>query len=350
MRYLLRLFNLTPTADDDLNPSDRQTDARAARRHDFSSRRGFIASFKQWWVAALAILILPAIAGAVDLGDSLLRDYPVSLTLPKKRVEISLDYARIDDSLFSDKTRPANAHYLNSGPEETNGGRILLNYGLFDRTTLQTGFLYRNLDYGPDDLEVASFDISVKQNLSDRMFGWFPFIAMDAGLRTNYTDDLAYHDKIDDKTLFIRLTGGEIFGNLFPNAYLEYGFTDIDATADGDAGPSGLSLGLDRTESYLEAGLCVLWKFPYDALIRAEYSYLRMLRDEGLGGPAGNHILRADFNYFVTQRLILNASGVYYHRELNGVIPFLFNENTEGGFDRKAFEVYLGFTLLFEGD
>ncbi len=305
---------------------------------------------RRWWIIALALLMCPAIGSSVDLGDSVLRDYPVALTLPKKRVEISLDYARIDDAFFSDRARPADAHYLNTGPEETNGARVLLNYGLFDRTTLQTGFFYRDLDFGPDDMAVASFDISVKQTLSDRMFGWFPFIAMDAGLRTNYTDDLAYHDKIDDKTLFIRLTGGEIFGNLFPNAYLEYGFTDIDATAGGGGGPAGLSLGLDRTESYLEAGLCFLWKFPYDALIRAEYSYLRMLRDDGLGGPTANHIARVDFNYFVTRRFILNTGGVYYHRELNGVIPFLFNENTESGFDRKAFEVYLGFTLLFEGD
>jgi hypothetical protein len=150
--------------------------------------------------------------------------------------------------------------------------------------------------------------------------------------------------------VYIRLTGGEIFGNLFPNAYLEYGLTDIDATPNDDAGIPGLTLGLDRTESYLEAGLCVLWKFPYTALLRTEYSYLRMIREDGLGGPASNHIFRADFNYFLTQRFILNASGVYYHRELNGVIPFLFNENTEGGFDRKAVELYLGFTLLFEGD
>jgi hypothetical protein len=316
-------------------------------RHPFAE---IISAIKHWPVILLALLMWPVTGSPVDLGDSVLRDYPTSLTLPRKRVEISLDYAWIGESLFSDRTRPAIAHYLNSGPEETHGARALLNYGLFDRTTLQTGFFYRNLEYDPEDVGVVSFDVSVKQNLSDRMFGWFPFVTLDAGFRTDYTDDLTFHDKIDDKTVYIRLTGGEIFGNLFPNAYLEYGLTDIDATPNDDAGIPGLSLGLDRTESYLEAGICVLWKFPYKALIRTEYSYLRMIRGDGLGGPASNHIVRADFNYFLTQRFILNASGVYYHRELNGVIPFLFNENTEGGFDRKAVELYLGFTLLFEGD
>lgn len=348
MRHFPRLLSQTITPYNDSNRSGR--DAAGGCRQSLLPRRIPFSTIRKWCAIAFAMLLWPSIAGAVDLGDSILRDYPVSLTLPKKRVEISLDYARIDNSLFSDKARPANAHYLNSGPEETNGGRVLLNYGLFDRTTLQTGFFYRSLDYEAEDMDVASFDISVKQNLSDRMFGWFPFVTLDAGLRTDYTDDLAYHDKIDDKTLFLRLTGGEIFGNLFPNAYLEYGFTDIDATANGDADPSGLSLGLDRTESYLEAGLCVLWKFPYSAIARMEYSYLRMLRGDGLGGPASNHIFRADLNYFVTRRFILNAGGVYYHRELNGVVPFLFNNNTEGGFNRKAFEIFVGFTLLFEGD
>lgn len=300
-------------------------------------------------VAVLALCAPPPIC-AVDLGDSVLRDYPVSLPLHQKRVELSIDYARIDDSLMSDKTQPANASYLNSGPERSDMAKVLLNYGLFDLTTLQTGFHYQRLNYKLSDIDLKSFDISVKQTVSDNMFGWLPFIAFDAGLKTNFADDLTYHEKIDDKTLFIRLTAGEIFGNLFPNAYIEYGYTDIDAVADADAGtPPGSGMGLDRTESYMEAGLCVLWKFPYTALIRAEYSYLRMIRDDGMGGPESNHIARANFNYFLTEGLIINVGWTYYHRELNGVVPLLFNENTADEFDRKAVETYVGFTLLFEG-
>lgn len=297
------------------------------------------------------------ITWAQDLGGSVLRDYPSALTIPKGRFEVSLDYLTAD-APNDDSQTATDALY---------GLRLLANYGLGRRTTLMSAVTHQNIDLGSDNLTVFSADLSLKRNLILRRRG-LPKLAIDAGIRTdraidegafsvatstdnNQTGSASIYD-LKDTTYYARLTAGQIWGPFFPHLFLEYGQNDIDAKADIYANEviSDASLDLGRSETYLKTGLSLLLKFPYTALLHLEYDYLRLFRDQKLTIIDDNHFLKADFNTYLTPSLIINVGGQYAFHQLNGRIPFLYQETNQDTFDRKYSCLQFGITFLFGGN
>jgi hypothetical protein len=361
------------------------------------------------------VLCCTSPASPTDLGDSVLRNYPSALTLPKKRLEISLGYLRIDDTIdifdfresaFSSGSKASRFGALG----DMTGFELLVNYGLFDKTTLQSAFASRDIDYGFSSLDVGSYNFSVKQNINNKAHDMFPFLALDAGIRGNTADDQIARDEdeinaiidrfftkdIDvrinssyvwfdketengsvsygvpkigksipqistedaaDLTAYFRATTGRIWGRFFPNFYVEYGHTKISSKIDttlteyipdeltGDI--PELPIDLDRDENYLKPGISLLIKFPFWALVHLEYSYMKLFRDSHLDFIDYNHIFEADVNFFIRKWLVLNIGGVFYERQLNGIIPFLYNEYTQTTFDHQYGRAQIGLTFIF---
>lgn len=368
----------------------------------------------QQMVIGLSVLFFSFSTFANDMGDSIIRDYPVSLTLPKNRLELSIDYLRIDDAtdifdIPDEIIDDVSTTYHSDTLSDMSGFRTFVNYGLFDKTTIQTSFTYRDMDYGIAKMKVKTFDISWKQNIIDTHDMVEPFLSIDFGFRYDYASDQSFSDKTDintvlkrivkgvtldihsdkiwfikdtngtktyspipkegnplpiitnehmnDYTPYVRLTIGKILGTIFPNLFVEYGQTHISSSVDfslKDRVPDDVKdrfpempIDLDRYEDYVKGGVCVLWKYPYSLMGRIEYQYLKMFRDSGLDEADDNHIVKADMNWFITPRLIFNIGAEYYHCQFNGIIPFLYNEYTQTTFDHHYGRFQIGVSYLF---
>lgn len=363
----------------------------------------------------MLILVSPVFAG--DLGGSLLRDYPVALTLPHLRLEFTADYLLMNDTVdifdvresrISEVAKPYRAATLG----DMQGFRAMLNYGLLERTTLHSLYQYRDLDFGLDSAKVHTAEFSVKQSLQNENESAFPLLAIDAGVRFNGSEDQVFDtdgeinaliDRLDpanrvdvrvdpamvwfdrrvngnsyslgvsrmgrpnpqistadtyDVTPYLRLTGGRIYGWFFPNVYLEYGHSFIESKVDTTldqyipaslhASLPALPLDLSREEDYVKAGVNLLIKLPYRALLRFDYTYYRFFRGDDLDYMDYNHTFQADLNLYLRKWIILNVGGTYYDRQLNGIIPFLYNEQTQTTFDHAYGVVHAGLTFLFD--
>jgi hypothetical protein len=294
---------------------------------------------------------------AQDLGGSVLRDYPSALTVPKGRFEISLDYLTAD--------LPENESQIGTG--DLPGFRLLANYGLLHHTTIMSAFTYQTLKLGIDELKIFSADLSLKRNLISWQRGWIPKLSINAGIRTNMAldedrilvdvnpgnDDTTHVSIYDlkDNTAYARFTAGQIVGRLFPHLFLEYGHSNIYAKADFATKevPPGFSHDLGRNEDYLKTGISFLIKFPYKSLLHLEYDYLKIFRDQELDEVDDNHILKADINYYLTPSMALNLGWQYNFHQLNGQIPFLYQEFNQENFDQKYNCLKFGLTFLFGG-
>ena len=290
------------------------------------------------------------------------------------------------------------------------GCQVQLNYGLLDKTTLQAGFIYRDLDYGFDTLEIQSYDIAFKQSLIAQTDNWIPFMAIDAGVRFNNAADLIHDEdneinsiiskfslpgirvrtdnsyvwfdrisngtttsygvlkngrpglkftikNMSDITPFIRLTAGKRYGIFRPNLFLEYGYTSIESKLDSNVKaylPEEISnrvprlpIDLSRHENFLKAGFGFTANFPLKTTAMLEYNYIKLFRDNDLDYVDYNHVLKAEINYAVNARLFFNIGGMYYYRQFNGIMPFLYNDYSQTSFDHRYGRAHIGFTLLF---
>lgn len=286
---------------------------------------------------------------ADDLGGSVLRDYPSALTLPKGRGEIGVDY-------LMDR----------AGDEagDLRGARLFANYGLERRTAIISSFGFRDLAFDSDNLGIVSADLSLRRNLIQRRYGWIPKVACDVGLRADFVSGggtlpvgidsdggRISIEELQDATIYLRATAGQIYGSFFPNLFVEYGHSEITGAAEVTASGSSAAFreDMDRGEDYLKVGASILIKFPYKALLHLEYDYLTIFRGDHLDAVDDNHLLKADLNYYLTPSLSLNLGGQYAYHHFNGEIPLLYQDATRSIFEEDYSYFKVGLTYLFGG-
>jgi hypothetical protein len=344
-------------------------------------------------------------------------NYPTALPLLKGKIEVGLDYQRINETIDILDVRENDYAKLNSADRATTPGdlwgvRLMLNYGLFDRTTLISSFQYRHQDYGFDAMGIKTVDLAVKQGLLDGRDRWFPGLALDAGIRFNWAAATLYNDQkeinaivqrmspgtnvkiridqnfvwfdqefddgrislgtrrqgrpdpqvsigdLKDFSSYMRLTGGKIWGHFFPNLFIEYGHTEISSNVDTtlteyipedfhDDLPR-FPIELSRSENYIKSGMGLSIKLPFKTLFQLEYDYLKLYRDDNLGYMDDNNIIKADISYFVSPALVLHLGGIYFERQLNGEVPFLYNKYTQTTFDHPYGYANIGLIYYFK--
>ncbi len=353
-----------------------------------------------------------------EKNEIVLKDYALAMTLPKNKLELSLDYLSINDTLdifdVRDSEFSDNSSIDSAGLGDLQGIRLWLNYGLFPKTMLAAGVAYKDIDYASTSLSITSLDLSLRQMLIDSEYPLLPFaITMDLGVHADIGKDLIFTsdtdinrmiDRLTDQNVsveindqyvwihrktenseismgvpregkpdptvtieemqnispFIRLTAGKMFKNIFPNVFLEYGHTFIASRIDSSllayfpeamkASIPELPIDLDREENYLKIGANLLAKLPLNFMVHLEYNYLKLFRDSNLDYIDYNQIVNADLFYRLTDRITLNVGGSFYERQLNGILPFLYNEYTQTTFDHQYGVVRFGMTVLFGGD
>lgn len=365
-------------------------------------------SVQIWWLAFLLLVavFLPRLARAEQAGYQL--DFSRASVLPVGEVEWTALHLRMDDhiDLFDVREREVSAQTARtfSGLGDQKGARLLANWGLFPATQLHGEYSWRNLDNGLLKMDIHSYELSVRQLLRPARAAR-PAWSVDVGARLNRTGDqtirsvseidtfvkrinrnysvsqspthliigngsgTAFFPKannpglqvsvedLSDLTPFVRGSCGWTLGSWEPTVFAEWGRSWIDARIDSNINSivgnllttpaANFPLVLDRTETYLKGGFNLYGPGPFGTQGNLRYEYLRLDRSAGLDAVKENHILKADLILPLTPRWALNLGATYYRRQLNGVIPFLYNRYTQTSYDHDYGTAHLGVVVKF---
>lgn len=366
-----------------------------------------------WSVPVAFVILLSAWYSPVFAAHPfLLRDHPgINLASPGQW-EISLEYLLMNNAadIFgfrNEEIKTVDPNLRSATLGDLHGGRLLVNYGLFSRTTLHGEYTYRDVDLNVADFQVHSLEFSLRQGVAGYGAKGWPRVALDAGVRMNIGEDIDFDsvnrinsvlrlvnpnfsvsdagdslvfsdgtnllpvskagrdplaasiEDMEDLTWFVRLTIGEPFGPVLPNLFAEFGHTEVDSRVNSNVSQyipgtlvpavDDLPLKLDRSENYWKVGGSLHFNLPFDLQGYFEYHYLRMDRNDSLDFIDYNHVFRGNLAYFLTDHLAINLGATYYSRQFNGVIPFLYNEYTQTGFDHDYGVLHVGLSGVFGG-
>jgi len=350
-----------------------------------------------WW---------PAAAWAEGAFGPILRDYPVPCFLAPHQLELSVDYLVMNESvdifdLRNEELDSVSADLRSTSLGDLEGGRVLVNFGLFATTNLHAEYARRDIEMGVAEFEIDTAELSLRQGVPLPWTAHGLALAFEGGARANRADDLRftrvrdidrYVSRIDpdvtvtetashviittgdgtvfspkagkpplnieleemgDRTLFLRLLLGAQVGRFTPSAFFEYGHTHIDTRIDSNVAAfiggsvagevaGRFPLDLDRSEDYWKGGAQLSWSVLDEVTLQLAYEYLRLHRESGLDAADDNHIVKADLTWMFIPHMGLNLGGVYYRRQLNGVIPFLYNQFSKTTFDHEYGVLSLG--------
>lgn len=146
-------------------------------------------------------------------------------TLPQKHIELGINYLVINDTIdvfdFRDQEiKNISATYKSIALNDMTGCHLFLNYGLFDKTTLQAAYTYRNLDYILRSMDLNTLSFSIRQLIYPDHHTRTPGISIDAGIRVDFAYDLIGSDETEINTLIGRFPSNKITvkyddGNLY---------------------------------------------------------------------------------------------------------------------------------------
>lgn len=354
----------------------------------------------------LGAMVVPVSAAAS--GPDYALDFGRARVLPVGAAEVSAFHLRMDDhiDLFDFREREVSAQTARafSGLGDLKGARLLANWGVLPATQLHGEYSWRNLDNGLLRMDIDSYELSARQLLHPQAPGR-PAVLLDFGGRVNRAGDsvirsvaeidlfvkrinrnysvsetpshlvlgtgsaTAFFPKANtpalqvsvedmvDMTPFVRATCGVSLGAWEPALFIELGRSWIDSSIDSNlntiVGTSFSSvaadfpLKLDREENYAKAGFNLYGPGPFGTQGNLRYEYLRLDRPSGLDAVNYNHILKADLVMPLTPRWALNLGATYYRRQLNGVIPFLYNRYTQTSYDHDYGTAHLGVVASF---
>lgn len=361
-----------------------------------------------WWMVLVCLvgISLPRPVQAGNPGYFL--DFSRASVLPVGVVELTALHLRMDDhiDLFDVREREISTQTAQtfSGLGDLRGARLLANWGLLPATQLHGEYSWRNLDNGLLQMDIDSYELSLRQLLRQGAAGSSSW-AIDFGARLNRAGDqtirsvpdidtfvkrinrnysvsqspthliigngnaTAFFPKastpqlqvavedLSDLTPFVRGSCGWVLGAWEPTVFVELGRSWIDARIDSNinsivgsllATPAAnFPLVLDRTETYGKVGFNLYGPGPFGSQGNLRYEYLRIDRSPDLDAVKENHILKADLILPLTPRWALNLGASYYRRQLNGVIPFLYNRYTQTSYDHDYGTAHLGVVAKF---
>ena len=347
---------------------------------------------KPLFIVLFLILFTISYGEELPLYASIVKNYPSSMVIPKWSGRIGINFGKVNDTIdvfnFREEEIGAEGDTLGIGDYDHYG--IYANLGISYDSMLSGTYLHRFIKYGHGTVSIHSYDVFFRKSFNS-VFSidlGFKGNIMDSKKITNVDDINFYIRKhnpnakieIDeennliwfvkqegdeekraavyksedpyvsiynsyDNTKYIRFSVGKAYYNFYPNVFIEYGKTKIHGKIDTnlknyvprgyeDTLPS-LPVNLNRNEQYLKIGANTFIRTPFNTLTFLEYYYITIDRDSGLGYEHSNHVFRAEVNYFATRHFVLFVGGIYLHRQLNGIIPFLYNKYTQTTFDHK---------------
>lgn len=278
--------------------------------------------------------------------------------------DLALRYSPLDDLMLSLKYTNEEIQYASTWLKNTRLDlyaryHILQNSSAFFNSglSIDVGYVSNTLD----DLKVNDVN-SVKDILERKIeTGTFDIPASNA---LRYTDVnnvtsvffnpfVKLHDT-EDKSYYLRLLTGFHTKSTYTDFYTGIKTTTISNAVSASqsimltAAGEGYTFPLryDRDEKTLFLGVNhTIDVNPW--IYELNYEYRHFLRDDGLDYINSNHIINAFLSYGVTKNFLMHGGVKIMYRQLNGEIPYLYNEETQTSYDHKYGYASFGITYNF---
>lgn len=165
-----------------------------------------------------------------------------------------------------------------------------------------------------------------------------------------------------DSSFFLKWGAGKQFKYIHVSLFAEIGYTTIEGRLDNNLDLYGLDdsisqirqlkKSLDRDETYKKTGINLYHKSNLGFVANMAYYYLSVDRESNLDYVDYNHVVEAIISIdlgsnvagmdLAISNLALNIGGEYYYRQFAGVVPFLYNEQSQTAFDHDYGVVTIG--------
>lgn len=347
--------------------------------------------------------IEPATAGEITF----FRDFATSEVPDPGSVELSADYLRMNDAidLFDFRERETDAAASSPALGDLQGGKLMVNMGLYPKTGLHLSYSRIDLEAGPVKFPIDSFDLYLRRQLLSQKRGGLFQGSLDIGGRYDRAADRtmsrasdidSFIKRIDpqlsiretgtnviisngefliqapkegrpplevsledlqDYTVYARLTLGHLFDSGSIHFFSEVGRSEIDSRVDSTLDafvPASLRgnaevfpIDLDRHEYFWKGGSNLQYRLPFGVVGNLRYEYLRMDREDDLDYVDYNHVVKGDLIWPINEALALDLGATYLRRQFNGVVPFMYNRLTQSTFDHNYGFVHMGLIYRF---
>ena len=342
--------------------------------------------------SVLALLAFSALLMAQEnsFNRALLLNHPSSLTLQKNEVELTLEYGVVNNTIdvFNIKSQEVSKERTESSFGDYDHFKVYFNVGLTDNDMLMANFIARKINFGSSSIYARHYELGYRHSFS-------PNLSLDISANLNEADDIRLTSvedlnstvhKMDprlsideitplyiwffktgddslkigvpyegtpfasltdmhDMTASARLTYGLNSTNFQPNLFLGTGYTYASAIAttnlfdkastDIQSKLPELPIDLSHKELFVTAGINTFVHLPWNFGAYAEYNYQYFFRGEEFTNANYNQTLVLELNYTLKKHLVAAVSGILFTQQLNGVIPFLYNEQTQNSFNHK---------------
>ena len=212
-----------------------------------------------------------------------------------------------------------------------------LGYGAKEYLTLYYKIKAQNIRYGQnahykqDTLKNRQQELYARINFYDSPQYSFDDLSLDVGYIHNSADDFATLKDLTDNSYYLRLLWGSKLKSSLFNFY-----TGVKYTSKKKSNEKAFSLGATHTVEFSHY------------ILDTRYEYIRIIaRKEGLGKNKSNHLLDMNLARSINDSWLIFIGTSLMTNQFNGLIPSLYNAQTEASFDKTYHYLKLGFVYNF---
>jgi hypothetical protein len=263
-----------------------------------------------------------------------------AFVLPTDSMTLRISYNRANDAVdplnFND-TAEVGSPYSALG--DSSGIDLLVGYGLHQFFSLYYNFEALNIHYAGGLVENRQHDLYTRINFYDTPHYSFDDFSMDVGYIYNSAADFNNMHDLSDNSFYFRLLLGSKFSSALLNFYTGFKYTSIDGYLHTND--------IGRNEKSLMLGSSYTLEFSR-YILDAKYEYTRIFdRESLLTENKHNHIFDINLAYTYHDNLLLYIGSKIMLNQFNGLIPYLYNTQTQAAFDKTYSLLKIGFVYNF---
>ncbi len=264
-----------------------------------------------------------------------------AFVLPEDTLTVRASYNRANDAIdFLNLNDKADVGDIYSGIGDSSGVDFSLGYGAHQFLSLYYNFEALNIHYAGSSVENRRNELFARINFYDTPHYSFDDFSLDVGYIRNSADDFNNLSDLSDDSYYMRLLLGSRFTTALLNFYTGFKYSSISTTQN--------ATNLDRDERALMVGLSYTQEFS-NYILDANYEYMRMFdRENALADNKSNHLINLNLSRAISNNFLIFIGTKIMLNQFNGIIPYLYNTQTQSAFDKTYSLMKIGFVYNFD--
>ncbi len=266
-----------------------------------------------------------------------------AFVLPEDTLTIRASYNRANDAVdFLNLNDKADDGDIYSGLGDSSGVDFSLGYGAHQFLSLYYNFEALNIHYAGASVENRRNELFARINFYDTPHYSFDDFSLDVGYIRNTADNFNNLSDLSDNSYYMRLLLGSRFTSALLNFYGGFKYSSINTTQN--------ATNLDRDERALMAGFSYTQEMS-NYILDANYEYMRIFgRESALGENKSNHLINLNLSRAFSENFLIFIGTRIMLNQFNGIIPYLYNTQTQSAFDKTYSLMKVGFVYNFDLD